>query len=205
MSDKLTLKQKIIAISNELRVQKEGKNSFANYEYFKPDDINRLINPLLQKYDILILFNLEMQNDFYRATLTVEDAKEEQNRVYTMDIDKAVVKGANPAQNSGATMTYAKRYLMMNVFNIADNGADFDSDNMSQKTYTNPAKTTPPIKKTINPVLKTIHTSADELGVSINAFEKLCLKHYKKAAINMKPEELAALVKYGKEKMEAES
>ena len=53
-----TLQEKIVLIMNELRAQKDGKNTFANYNYFKPDDLLNLLNPLLLKHKLFCKFNL---------------------------------------------------------------------------------------------------------------------------------------------------
>jgi len=121
------VKKRIVKISNLLRVGKDGKNDFAKYDYFKPDDVLKNLNPLLEEHNLITIFNLKNEGDFYKAVLTVEDTESDQKVEYVFDICKATVKGANEAQNSGATMTYAKRYSLMNAFNIADNEADFDS------------------------------------------------------------------------------
>jgi hypothetical protein len=125
------LQKKIITITNELRAQKDGKNNFANYNYFKPDDLLNLLNPLLLKHDLFCKFNLTYKDSYYEAELILADDKEKE--VYKFDILKATVKGANEAQNSGATLTYAKRYSLMNAFNIAENESDFDSDEHAKR------------------------------------------------------------------------
>lgn len=127
------LTKKIINIQNELRITKDGENTFSKYEYFKPDTILKLLNPLLQKHGVYTKFNLNYKQDYYQAELILADTESEQKEIYNFDILKATVKGANEAQNSGATLTYAKRYSLMNAFNIAENNSDFDSDEMTKK------------------------------------------------------------------------
>ena len=125
---------------NELRASKDGKNSFANYNYFKPDDLLNLLNPLLLKHGVFCKFNLIYKETYYEAELILADDKLEEK--YRFDIMKATVKGANEAQNSGATLTYAKRYSLMNAFNIAENDADFDSDEHAKREMKAEAKQT---------------------------------------------------------------
>lgn len=129
----LSVKERIILIANEIRISKDGKNDFAKYSYFQPDTILALLNPLLLKYNLHLNFSLEQVQEHYKATLIISDFKSPENEKYIFDIDKAIVKGANPSQNSGATLTYAKRYSLMNAFNIADNSDDFDSNEMTVK------------------------------------------------------------------------
>lgn len=128
-----TVKQRIVEIANEIRISKDGRNDFAKYNYFQPDSILALLNPLLLKYNLHINFSLEQVNEHYKAILIISDFNSTESEKYIFDIDKAIVKGANASQNSGATLTYAKRYSLMNAFNIADNTADFDSNEMTEK------------------------------------------------------------------------
>lgn len=129
----MKLKEKIITIQNELRVAKDGKNTFASYNYFQPDTILNMLNPLFLKYKVFSKFNLHLKDNCYQSELILSDAETTEVETYIFDILKATVKGANEAQNSGATLTYAKRYSLMNAFNIAENNADFDSDAMAKK------------------------------------------------------------------------
>lgn len=125
----MNIYEKITEIQNELRVTKDGENTFAKYTYFQPDTILRILNPLLKKHGVFTLFNLNLKGEYYQAELKLIDTlKPEDFVLYNFDILKATVKGANEAQNSGATLTYAKRYSLMNALNIAENSADFDSD-----------------------------------------------------------------------------
>lgn len=126
----LSIKQKIVKISNEVRLSKDGQNKFANYNYFKPDDILLALNPLLEKYNLFMSFNLPFNHEksMYEGTLYFEDLEDDkQNITYKFDIPLTSVKGASEAQGAGATMTYAKRYSIMNAFSIADNNDDLDS------------------------------------------------------------------------------
>jgi len=126
----MTIKQKIIKISNELRLTKSGENKYANYNYFKPDEILSALNPLLEKYNLFMSFNLPYNHDkvMYEAVLYFEDLEDDkQNLTYKFDIPLTKVSGSSEAQGAGATMTYAKRYSIMNAFSIADNNDDLDS------------------------------------------------------------------------------
>lgn len=133
----MTIKQKIVTISNQLRVTKDGTNTFAKYDYFKPDDILKALNPLLKEHNLFMSFNLPFNKEkvMYEATLYFEDLEDEkQNITYKFDIPLTKVSGASEAQGAGATMTYAKRYSIMNAFSIADNDDDLDN----KKPISNP-------------------------------------------------------------------
>jgi hypothetical protein len=118
-----------------LRVTKEGKNAFQGFDYFKPDDIMKAINPLLAKYNLIAVFNMPYSKEIemYKGELIIQDVDSSQNQPYFFDIPLTNVKGAGAAQNAGATQTYCKRYMIMNAFNIADDESDPDSKKAKPK------------------------------------------------------------------------
>ena len=139
--DKLNIYQKIVEISNRIRISKDGANTFANYNYFTPDGIANALNPLMKEYGLICMFSLPYDNEMYRGTLTIKDIESSgavettfgPEVIYKFDMPRTEVRGASAGQNAGATMTYCKRYMLMNAFNIADNASDFDSDTMAKK------------------------------------------------------------------------
>jgi hypothetical protein len=142
-----SVKERIVEISNELSIGREGKNDFQGFKYFKPDDILRQINPLLQKNRLFTKFEMTFnkEKEMYESKMTISDIdiREDLQRgpveVYQFDIPMTHVKGAGEAQNAGATMTYCKRYMIMNIFNIADN--EVDPDNEKNKPADNKKET----------------------------------------------------------------
>lgn len=128
------LLQKINAIRDEVVVSKDAKNAHKNYDYFSPDSINKSLQPLLSKYNLFDMFHLtwNVEKQMYEATYTIQDAEESGEVIFRFDIKMADIAGANGAQESGGTMTYAKRYCQMNAFNIADNSLDLDNDKFNK-------------------------------------------------------------------------
>lgn len=133
--EKLSVKERIVKISNEIRLEKSGKNEFIKSNYFQPDDILKAINPLLEKYELISVFNMEYSKDIemYKGNLIIEDFKSDERVVYHFDIQMTELKSAGRAQNAGATQTYCKRYMFMNAFNLADNKADPDNNKPAEK------------------------------------------------------------------------
>mgnify|MGYP000194268074 CR=1 FL=1 len=178
--EKLSVKKRIVKIANLLRLEKDGKNTFSGYDYFKPDSIMSKLNPLLEEYNLITLFNLkihEFKDDYYTAYLTIADTNSDEKVEYQFDIEKAEVKGANKAQNSGATLTYAKRYSLMNAFNIADNDDDFDSNKMTElqkksSNANNNANNTNIKKSTKDRVNDMVNVFKKEFDVSKEQIEK---------------------------------
>lgn len=183
--ENLSVKRRIVVISNKLRVSKDGNNEFGHYEYFKPDDILRSLNPLLEEYNLITMFNMVQANGYYTATLVIEDVDSPEKVEFIFDIDKAVVKGGNPAQGSGATLTYAKRYLLMNCFNIADDTLDPDSS----ETQKNAPETQPKSQKNqyaqLFTMAKQANISKDDIDGWINTkFGKTSIRELTKNEYN---------------------
>ena len=177
MSEKLSVKKRIVKIANLLRLEKDGKNTFSNYDYFTPNLVLANLNPLLEEHNLITIFNLkihEFKDDYYTACLTIADTDTDEKVEYQFDIEKAEVKGANKAQNSGATLTYAKRYSLMNAFNIADNNDDFDSNKMTelQKKGKNNAQNNNIKKSTKERVNDMVNVFKKEFDVSKEQIEK---------------------------------
>lgn len=132
----MNIYQKIIALSEELRINKEGDNTFKGFRYFRPDDIAREIVPLLKKHELILFFDMPFNKDkgMFEGKLTICESGEQETTATNpgkvelqFDIPLTTVAGASEAQNAGATMTYCKRYMIMNAFNIAENEADPDA------------------------------------------------------------------------------
>jgi hypothetical protein len=149
----MNILQKINTVRNELIVGKDAKNAHKNYEYFSPDSVNKALQPLLAQHDLFDRFELlwNPEKNMYESIYTIFDVSQVSsdnslpNVVFRFDIKMADIAGANGAQESGGTMTYAKRYSQMNAFNIADNNLDLDNDkfNKGMKIKDSP-KLTPP-------------------------------------------------------------
>lgn len=165
-TEKVSLKEKILQIANELRIEKDGKNKFQNYDYFKPDSIMSALNPLFLKHKVFSHFNIEKTETGYKAILTLSNNGDKIE--YTMETPTIEIKGANPVQAVGGIMTYTKRYLLMNAFNIADNKDDLDSDEMHGKAKEPEKKETTKIE-VLKAVIKSIK-DAETLEELINIY-----------------------------------
>lgn len=145
--NQMNIYEKIVEISNELKVTMEGNNEFKGFKYFRPNDIAKAITPLEKKYKIILLFNLIFikEKDMYGGELIIANTDETEKStipsevILKFDIPLTSVAAASPAQNAGATLTYCKRYMIMSAFNIADNQADPDADkggeSQKEKTF----------------------------------------------------------------------
>jgi hypothetical protein len=167
------LLQKINSIRDEVVVSKDAKNAHKNYDYFSPDSINKSLQPLLSKYNLFDMFHLTWNNDkqMYEAIYTIRDVEEDTKVSFNFDIKTADIAGANGAQESGGTMTYAKRYSQMNAFNIADNSLDLDNDRFNKGMKSKPKPQ--PVKATVQPIKEAITEDAPASDPQLRLIEKL--------------------------------
>lgn len=135
----MNILQKINTVRNELVVGKDATNAHKKYDYFSPDSVNKALQPLLEQHKLFDRFELlwSPEKSMYEAIYTIYDAESDgtdtiPSVVFRFDIKMADIAGANGAQESGGTMTYAKRYSQMNAFNIADNSLDLDNDKFNK-------------------------------------------------------------------------
>lgn len=143
--DKMNVREKIVAIRTDIRIQKDAENKHKNYNYFSPDSVNAEVQKFLTKYNIYDKFYLRWDEsinryvaEYYLYNLDAPSDKEDVEH-FVFHIERADIAGANPAQQSGGTLTYGKRYSQMNAFNLSDNNADFDSDTYQSKLQKSPS------------------------------------------------------------------
>lgn len=98
-------------------VKKSGKNSYAGYTYYELADILPAINKIAQelKFTCVVNFTPDL------ATLDFVDCEKNEKITFTSPMSEASLKGAMAVQNTGAVITYLKRYLYQNCFEIVEN------------------------------------------------------------------------------------
>lgn len=98
-------------------VKKSGVNKFAGYTYYELSDILPAINMLARelKFTCVISFSADM------ATLDfVDNEKPEDKITFTSPMSEANLKGCMAVQCLGGVITYIKRYLYQNCFEIVE-------------------------------------------------------------------------------------
>lgn len=102
--------------SKELK--KSGHNKFAGYSYFELKDIIPEATVLLEKYRLTTFMNCGVDG----ATLTLINSDNPSEQiVFTVPAGSCNLKGCHDIQNVGAVITYQKRYLMVNLFDVIEN------------------------------------------------------------------------------------
>lgn len=98
-------------------LKKSGKNSYSNYEYFELGDFLPGVNELCNNNGLATIFHFEKEI----ATLTIIDVDNPESIIkFETPIEMAAIKGSSTIQQIGGTQTYARRYLYMMAFEIAE-------------------------------------------------------------------------------------
>ena len=107
---------------------KAGKNSFSNYNYFTPEQVNTIVQKVCDSCWLLTKFDLKRNEYGVFWTLTVYDIESWESLEFESATAIPEIKATNVAQQMWWCMTYTERYLKMTAFWIIDNSLDFDSD-----------------------------------------------------------------------------
>lgn len=116
----MNIYQKIAKVRVDLQnlnIKKSGFNKFANFDYFTLEDILPTINKLMEKHGLLSVFSMGTIN----SSLSIFNADEPTETVtFECPNAEADIKGCTPVQCLGGEITYLKRYLYLNAFEIVE-------------------------------------------------------------------------------------
>lgn len=97
-------------------VSKSGHNKFAGYTYYELADILPVINKLANELKFCCIINYKQD----LATLDFCDIEKDERITFSCPMCTTTVKGATEVQCEGAVITYLKRYLYQNCFEIVE-------------------------------------------------------------------------------------
>lgn len=132
----MKIQQKLLKARNfirETKISKSGKNTFSNYDYFTPEQVSSLVNKACSEFNLLPLFSLKSDEFGLYGEVVLQDIESDQTIITQMRTDVPSIKATNITQQYGGCETYTKRYMLMSLFDIADNKLDFDSDENQKK------------------------------------------------------------------------
>lgn len=150
-------------------LKKAGKNKFSNYDYYTPEQVDKLVHDACKELNLFIRFDL-VRNEFgivgNLGIIDLDDDSDINRANFTMATEIPEIKATNAAQQIGGTMTYTKRYMLMNVFNIVDNNLDFDTTENTKNA--NVANIENHDKKWLNRFLKDGKTIREDYVTIVN-------------------------------------
>jgi len=125
-----------IAMIKKKDLKKQGRNKFSGYDYYTPAQVSELTTWACHEVKLLPKFDLIRSKKGIVGRLSIYDLEAKYLTgpvVYEMAGAIPDIKATNVAQQLGGAMTYAKRYLLMNAFDITDNNLDFDTTENTKK------------------------------------------------------------------------
>ncbi len=141
---KQNIYMKLSTIQTELNVPKNAFNKFGNYNYRNCESILEAIKPFLKKHKVVLVVtdSVELIGErFYiKATAKIIDSETGEsieNSAFAREpLD---VKGMNPAQITGASSSYARKYALGGLLALDDN-KDPDTDEYTETQNNAPAE-----------------------------------------------------------------
>lgn len=131
--------EKLAKIQQELKVGKTQRNTFGGYNFRNCSDILEAVKPLLQKYNCLMLLsdtiNMVGESNYVTATATIIDCDDNNQMIYNQASarEPESLKGQSPAQITGGSSSYARKYALSGLLAIDDSTDDPDNrDNTSE-------------------------------------------------------------------------
>lgn len=132
--------EKLAKIQQELKVGKTQRNTFGGYNFRNCSDILEAVKPLLKKYNCLILLsdNITMvgESNYVTSTATIIDCDDNNQMIYNQASarEPESLKGQSPAQITGGSSSYARKYALSGLLAIDDSKDDPDNrDNTKEE------------------------------------------------------------------------
>lgn len=115
-------------------LKKSGYNSFSNYPYYTPEQVDKLVYDACLGNCLFNKFELMRDNNGLYGQITVIDMESKEEAIFIAATEMPVITATNASQQMGGCMTFANRYLLMFIYNIVDNNLDFDAHDNTKKT-----------------------------------------------------------------------
>lgn len=132
--------EKLAKIQQELKVGKTQRNTFGGYNFRNCSDILEAVKPLLKKYNCLILLSdtitMVGESNYVTATATIIDCDDNNQMIYNQASarEPESLKGQSPAQITGGSSSYARKYALSGLLAIDDSKDDPDNrDNTKEE------------------------------------------------------------------------
>ena len=134
----MTIYEKLSKIQEELKVPKEQRNSFGNYNYRSCEDILEKAKPICRKHKTVLILNDEVEAFgeyvFIKAVATLADLEGDGKVITTAFARHSIVKkGMDDSQMTGTASSYARKYALNGLFNL-DDTKDADTDEYQKQT-----------------------------------------------------------------------
>lgn len=136
----MSIYEKLSNIQQELKVGKNQHNDFGGYNFRNCSDILEAVKPLLKKYNCLILLSDKInyigESNYVTATATIIDCDDNNQMIFNEASarEPETLKGQSPAQITGGSSSYARKYALSGLLAIDDSKDDPDNrDNTKEE------------------------------------------------------------------------
>ena len=137
--------EKLREVQTKLKVGKNKVNSFGNYNYRSCEDILEAVKPILKEVNATITIDdsiVQVGERYYvRSCAYFRDCEDPNNFIaadsYARETEDR--RGMDPAQVTGATSSYARKYALGGLL-LLDDAKDADTDEMKKETDAKAAK-----------------------------------------------------------------
>ena len=179
--------KKLFNIQQELKVPKNQKNTFGNYNFRSCEDIMEASKPVCLKYNCLLLCSdviAFVGNRYYvQATATLFDLDSEESiEVTAYAREEETKKGMDASQITGASSSYARKYALNGVLQLDDNKDPDTNEYLKQQNRVNnkPQKTVSNSNQKVEMItdeqIKLLHTLFSKVSNSEEEKKKLYTK-----------------------------
>lgn len=134
----MKIREKLMAIQNELKAPKGQYNSYGNYKYRSCEDILEAVKPLLEKYKCTLTIHDDIalvgERYYIKATASLLDTESPEsigNVAYARE--SLTKKGMDDSQITGTASSYARKYCLNGLF-LIDDTKDADIDEYKEQT-----------------------------------------------------------------------
>lgn len=158
------IKEKLLNIQQNLKVNKGQFNKFGGYKYRSCEDILEAVKPLLQKNKVILTLTDDLvqvgERYYIKATAILRDLEDDtqiENTAFARESETK--KGMDDSQITGTASSYARKYALNGLFCI-DDTKDADTNEYQEQTH--------PVETEIDPNTKISVNEAKALQMSIN-------------------------------------
>ena len=169
---------KLFNIQQELKVPKNQRNTFGNYNFRNCEDIMEASKPVCKKYNTLLTCSDELiqvgERYYVKATATLYDLDSDESISTTAEArEEETKKGMDASQITGASSSYARKYALNGLLQLDDNkDADSNEYVKQQKKIENKSQTK--IEMISEDQVKLLHVLFDKIEKS----EKQIFKNF---------------------------
>ena len=142
--------KKLNKIQTELKVAKNKRNNFGNFDYRNCEDIKEAAKPFLKELGLVLLLNDEIvmigERIYVKATATLTDGA---NKIETTALAReslAPKPKMDESQTTGSASSYARKSALDGLFCLGE-GKDSDSDNAEDFSDIDSIETIDELKK----------------------------------------------------------